>query len=141
MSKPPPVAARGLAEIPWVLMQQYWKNGVSPQDAVGAVCIRRAISLGVSLRALTIAGVVVLSLPPAGKRAGCKELERVNGAAECQSEFLSRRKGRRIWNIAGVEVRNDAENTLMFLLPQLLFRRIALRLRDRRIRRLLVFSG
>ncbi len=111
-------------------MEQHGKDGIPPQDAVGAIGIGRAIPLGISLRALTIAGVVVFSLPPARNRAGRNKFKRIDAAAECQPKFLLWRKRSRVLDITGIEVWNDPEDSLMFLLPQLLLGLIAGRWRS-----------
>ncbi len=117
MSKPAREAASALAKIPWIFMEQHGKDGISPKDAVGTVGISRAIPLGISLRTLTVAGIVVFSLTPARNRACGNKFKRVDAAAKCQPKFLSRRKRSRVLDITGIEVWNDTEDSLTFLLP------------------------
>ena len=102
-------------------MKKGRKGGARQQAVAHFVAKVSSIALGVSCSPLSVRGVFVGRLFDTSADAGGEENDRIEDRARRQTEFLPDGHRRRIPNVAGVEVGDEAEEPLMLLEMDLLF--------------------
>src|ERR1700722_18297288 len=111
-------------EIPRILLEQRWQDGPTDHVADKTVGIRRAKSLGISLRALSITVEAVIGLLYARDHPARPESDRVDRALPGKLELLPRSKWERILTVGDIEIRKHAQHPLRLLHLDLFFRQL-----------------
>ncbi len=110
-----------LIEVARVLMKEGGKSGSADHVADEEVGVVGAVAFGVSLCALSVAGVGVVGLLDAGEDSSVEEGVDVGGGAKGEAKFLPGCERRGVPNEAGVKVREDADDALFDLGIDLFF--------------------
>jgi hypothetical protein len=116
--------AGALVEVAWVLMEEGWEDGAaddSAGDGVGQSC---AIALSVALDAGAVAGIGAVVVLSAGDACDDEKSCGIGDGAGGKLVFLFGGHRSRVPDVAGVEVLNDTEDTLLFLFAHLLLRNL-----------------
>ena len=104
---------RALVVVAGILVKKSGKDRVSQEvtaASVGELCSK---TFAVSRGALSVSGVSVRPLLDASSYADAKHGNRIEGAPGSEREFLFRGKWRSVMNVAGVEVWEETDQTLL----------------------------
>ena len=110
-----------LKEIARVLMKDRGEGGSADHVADEEVTVVGAVTFGVTLSALAVAGVGVVGLLDGGEDSSVEEGVDVGSGAKGEAEFLPGLQGRGVPDEAGVEVGEDSEDALLDLGVDLFF--------------------
>src|SRR6266704_5274807 len=122
IQNPRSFTAGSLIEITRILFQQRWQNRASDQCARSRVGVGCPVALCVSLCALAISAEVILCLLYSGDSPCQSKVDWIHQLLPGKFEFLFRRERSCIGDVAHIEIRNEAERTLLLLFLDLLFR-------------------
>src|SRR5205085_1708683 len=121
IKKPGAPCAGPFIEVPWVLFQDRRQDGPADKRADGRVGVRRAVALGVALRALAIAAEGVGRLLNSGNGSRQAKVDGIDGGLPRELKFLFRveRSGGGV--ISDIKIGNDAEDALLLFILNLGF--------------------
>src|SRR5215469_1613513 len=127
-------ATASFVEITRILFQNRWQDRASEERTDKDVSVGCAVALRITLRALPVCTPPVCCLINSRQGANRQKRDRIGSRLPGQSELLLRREGSGIGNIAHVEIRNEAENPLLYLFVKLLLCQLDLRQSDQHLR-------
>src|SRR5580698_4070505 len=109
---------RALIEVPRILMQNRGQKCPAHKDVGQTVCVNGPETLPIALDPFFVVGITGC-LVDGCEKSSTRKGHRVGRNLEGQSVFKPGREWRRILVVADVEVRNEAQNSLLLLDPDL----------------------
>src|SRR5271154_416380 len=117
-------AACPFIEISWILLQQGWQYGAANKSSRYEIGIGGAVTLRIALRSLSISAEGIVGLLDSREDANDSKRDRIHRCLPCQLELQLRRERDRLGVVADIKIRDDAEQALLLLNLDLVFRHL-----------------